>query len=153
MTQTAYDRLLDRLEAMGRHYDRRGRKPDWSLISCPGPIHERGDKRPSLVVKAQPGRARLTCKTGCDDMDVLAALGFDVPDLFDNGREVTYGYEDGWTVHRSWDNKAQEKKIWQDPPKNKGKARRPSSTKRAKSRPRSPRAGRSCWSRARTTPI
>jgi hypothetical protein len=62
----------------------------------------------------------LKCFVGCEDVDILATVGLEVRDLFDDRREVRYPYEDGWTVHRSWDAKAGKKKIWQEGPETNG---------------------------------
>lgn len=71
----------------------------WYEVSCPAPGHGkgRGDQNPSLHIK--PGvngkgenTAVLSCKAGCDNKDILEALGLEWQDLYfdDNGRAGRY---------------------------------------------------------------
>ncbi|MGV9823389.1 toprim domain-containing protein [Nocardia xishanensis] len=58
----------------------------WTRYCCP--VHE-GDgrpHRPSLSVKylADAGRTKVKCQAGCDDEQVLDAIGLTVRDLYDN---------------------------------------------------------------------
>jgi hypothetical protein len=42
---------------------------------CPGPLHERGDRNPSLSIKdGRDGRLLLHCFAGCSFDDVVEAL-------------------------------------------------------------------------------
>jgi hypothetical protein len=42
---------------------------------CPGPIHENGDKNPSLSVKdGKSGKPIFYCHAGCDFREVIGAL-------------------------------------------------------------------------------
>lgn len=45
------------------------------MCSCPGPLHRRGDRNPSLSVKdGRHGRALLHCFAGCAYGEIVAAL-------------------------------------------------------------------------------
>ena len=75
----AFDRLKDALESVEcRPRDH----VSYVLALCPA--HD--DREPSLAVYRKPGRARVVCHAGCDDVAVLAALGLGVADLFDEPR-------------------------------------------------------------------
>jgi hypothetical protein len=46
------------------------------LVCCPGSVHRRGDRNPSLSVSAMPdGSTRVHCFAGCESDEVLAAVG------------------------------------------------------------------------------
>lgn len=65
---------LDRVKATGP-----GR---WSA-SCPGPLHQRGDRNPSLsVAVGDDGRALVRCFSGCEVSAIVAAIGLELSDLF-----------------------------------------------------------------------
>src|SRR5215204_2428404 len=66
--ETAYDRLLDRLRDHGRVVTR---GPGQASAQCPA--HE--DQSPSLSITRGRGLALVNCWTGCDNRDVMAALG------------------------------------------------------------------------------
>lgn len=54
----------------------------WSA-SCPGPLHERGDRNPSLsVTVGDDGRALVRCFVGCDAASIVGAVGLELSDLF-----------------------------------------------------------------------
>lgn len=56
------------------------------LVSCPGPTHEHGDRKPSLSVDVvEGGQVALYCHAGCVTDDVLAAVGLTFGDLFPEG--------------------------------------------------------------------
>jgi hypothetical protein len=75
----AFERIRDALEVNGcRPHDRGG----YLLARCPS--HE--DREPSLAVYQNPGRIRVRCFAGCDDVVILAALGLGIADLFDEPR-------------------------------------------------------------------
>lgn len=53
------------------------------LASCPGPLHENGDKHPSLSIKqTADGTVLMHCYAGCQTSEVLSAIGLTVGDLF-----------------------------------------------------------------------
>jgi hypothetical protein len=52
------------------------------------PAHQ--DRTPSLTIYRKQGRIKLVCWPGCDDQDVLAALGLSVRDLYDEPKTPTY---------------------------------------------------------------
>lgn len=54
----------------------------WSAC-CPGPLHNRGDKNPSLsIAVGADDRVLLKCFAGCDVAAIVAALGLELADLF-----------------------------------------------------------------------
>lgn len=71
--------------------------PSTWTASCPGPLHKRGDRNPSLSIRAnESGIPLLCCHTGCDTGDLLAAIGLTFADLYPdhNGR-----HPDFWGSH------------------------------------------------------
>lgn len=55
---------------------------EW-IASCPGPLHDRGDRNPSLSIKEESdGRLLVCCFAGCSADDILAALGLELRDLY-----------------------------------------------------------------------
>lgn len=62
----------------------------WTQYCCP--VHENDGRkhRPSLGVKhfADLGKTKLNCYALCDDEQILAAIGLQVPDLFDKPRSA-----------------------------------------------------------------
>lgn len=55
----------------------------WSA-RCPGPLHQRGDRSPSLSIAiGDDGRTLLKCHTGCDAAAIVSAVGLTLSDLFD----------------------------------------------------------------------
>ena len=105
--QTAYDRILDRLKSLDRKIVERG--PNQAMASCPGPIHKRGDHNPSLSISRSRDRVLVNCLAGDDKTDVVAAIGLEMPDLFDNRKGVTYPYANGRIIRRYWDQKEDKK--------------------------------------------
>ena len=58
---------------------------------CPGPLHKRGDKNPSLSIKELPdGKILINCFTGCSTKDVLTAAGLTFKDLFPDNQKSTH---------------------------------------------------------------
>ena len=95
MPDTAYDTILAALTDRG--WDPRPNGPDKIRARCPG--HDGGDR--NLAVGKGRDGALLKCFShDCAPVDILAAIGLDEVDMFDNRRESTYGYSDGVTVHR-----------------------------------------------------
>jgi hypothetical protein len=80
MTDTAYERIVDKLQEM----DLRVRPGSRSATAlCPS--HD--DRQPSLAVYDKDGKAKIKCFAGCDDaLDILPALGMTVADLYDEKR-------------------------------------------------------------------
>lgn len=71
------DRLLERLERVKATGPGR-----WSA-RCPGPLHQRGDRNPSLSVAiGDDGRALVRCFSGCEVSAIVAAIGLELSDLF-----------------------------------------------------------------------
>ena len=106
---TSYERVVEALERHGSSV-----RPDRSgvVANCPAPGHE--DRHPSLGVTPIEGSVLLRCRSrGCDNCDVLAALGLNLRDLYDapRGNVLTdYVYRDRAgrptrTVHRGGDGK------------------------------------------------
>jgi 5S rRNA maturation endonuclease (ribonuclease M5) len=92
---SAFDRILDRLEAVRRNGNRT------AVARCPA--HE--DHNPSLSIRAIEGQVLVYCHFGCDTRDVLAAVEMTMSDLFDEPRGASYRYDDGRIVRRSTDKK------------------------------------------------
>ena len=87
---TAATRLLDRLEAV------KSTGPNKWVARCPS--HD--DNNPSLAITSIEGRALVHCFAGCETIEVVAALGMTMPDLFDSPRELEYRYDGGRKVKR-----------------------------------------------------
>ena len=106
---TGFDRLYAALDERGLI------APSWGAgvaAHCPGPLHLRGDSKPSLSIKeGDNGNALVYCFAGCTIGDIVDALGLSVSDLFTEdhqGRNIvaTYVYEDEegkplYRVHRT----------------------------------------------------
>lgn len=97
ISSTAFDRLVDALRNHGSTVKDTGHGR--AMAQCPA--HD--DNRPSLSIRDSNGQALAYCHAGCDLGDVLAAVGWQARDLFDNHNGVTYSYPDGRQVHRTWD--------------------------------------------------
>jgi hypothetical protein len=89
----AFDRLVDQLDGVVRN------NGTTAMARCPA--HE--DRSPSLSLRRIEGSVLLHCFAGCDNRDVVAAIGWTPADLFDDPRGATYRYDDGRVVHRSPD--------------------------------------------------
>jgi hypothetical protein len=71
---TAYE-LAERLHA-------RPSRGGW-IARCPGPMHVRGDRNPSLSIgEGEGGRTVVHCFTGCRTEDICAALNLKLSHLF-----------------------------------------------------------------------
>ena len=95
MTATPLDRVRDALHAAGKQTRVSGGQ---TMAQCPA--HE--DRNPSLSVReSSDGTVLLYCFAGCENVDVVAALGLRMNDLFateyryDDGRRVSRSYRDG----------------------------------------------------------
>jgi 5S rRNA maturation endonuclease (ribonuclease M5) len=91
---TAFDRVLDLLEGVKR----RGNK---ATARCPA----HGDRNASLSLKnSENGSVLMYCHAGCENVDVMAAIGMTLGDLYDNREGETYRYDDGRQVRRKYVN-------------------------------------------------
>lgn len=104
-TPTAFDRIRGALDKFGPVKRLTG-----GSHSAVCPSHE--DRSPSLSITPIDGQVLLHCHAGCDTVDVLAALGMILADLYDNPKprrvqgipaHITYPYDNGRTVIRSAD--------------------------------------------------
>jgi hypothetical protein len=83
--QTAYERLLDRLDGVRRNDSK-------ASARCPVPAHD--DKRASLSVAVAEQFAGVVakCQVGCTFEDIMTAVKLTVGDGFDNPRDAQRGY-------------------------------------------------------------
>ena len=82
--ESPVDLLLSRLERV------KATKPGHWSASCPGPLHNRGDRTPSLrIAIGDDGRALVICGAGCAVPDILAPIGLELSDLFPP-RQITH---------------------------------------------------------------
>lgn len=101
--ESGFDRTLAALENQGRQvkHDR----PNRAMAQCPA--HD--DRNPSLSITSTESQALVYCHAGCDTADVLAAVGLELRDLFNDpqtgpyglGESVGYFYPDGRSNWRS----------------------------------------------------
>jgi hypothetical protein len=71
------DLVLSRLDRVRRTGDAR-----W-LATCPGPLHGRGDRNPSLSIgETSDGTVLIRCFAGCGPTEILGAVGLELRDLF-----------------------------------------------------------------------
>ena len=60
--------------------------------SCPGPLHTRGDRNPSLSAKeCEDGSIVLYCFAGCSTYEVVSAIGLTMKDLYPQTRRPAVG--------------------------------------------------------------
>lgn len=79
---SAFERFLGAAKQHGRKIIRD--RPGRAFVSCPTDRHPHGNRRPALLVTANPGGAGLHCfARECDHDQILAALGLSRADLFD----------------------------------------------------------------------
>jgi hypothetical protein len=95
---TAYARLLAELSNRGLTVTE-SEPGKQAMAQCPA----HADDRASLSITNRDDRAFVKCHAGCKDTDALAAIGWTVPQLFDNGRGATYTYADGRVVYRTYE--------------------------------------------------
>src|SRR5262249_2057136 len=67
--------LLSRLERV-----RSSGRGSWKA-SCPGPLHKRGDRSPSLHITENSDAVLLHCFAGCKVPEIVAAVGLELSDL------------------------------------------------------------------------
>jgi 5S rRNA maturation endonuclease (ribonuclease M5) len=92
---TAYARLLDTLRDAGKTVKANGSHAD---AQCPA--HD--DQHPSLGISNVPGYGVLIrCRAGCENSDIVSALGLTMADLFDSRKGGRYKYSDGRIVKRT----------------------------------------------------
>ena len=91
--------LVDAIQNAGRVVKQAGQ--DRWVAQCVA--HD--DKTPSLSIKRGRGQALLYCHGGCTTDAVISALGWQIEDLFDSAKGVSYEYKHQGslvrTVHRS----------------------------------------------------
>jgi hypothetical protein len=74
---TPIDTLLSRLNGV------RQRAPGRWLARCPGPLHRRGDRNPSLsIAETSDQTVLIRCFAGCGPTEILGAVGLELRDLF-----------------------------------------------------------------------
>jgi DNA primase len=95
MSLDAFERITDALEAHGRIVRPNG--TGRAIAQCPA--HD--DHTPSLSIAGSEGQALIYCHTGCQTVDIIAALGLEMADLFDRPDGATYCYDNGRIVHRT----------------------------------------------------
>jgi archaellum biogenesis ATPase FlaH/5S rRNA maturation endonuclease (ribonuclease M5) len=88
-SSSAYHRLLDALRAAGRTVNHSS--DTTAVAQCPA--HD--DGRPSLSLRAIPGRVLLWCFAGCKAGEVIGALELTPAALFDDPHGCSYHYHDG----------------------------------------------------------
>lgn len=77
LSESPIDRLLSRLERVKATGPGR-----WSA-SCPGPLHNHGDRSPSLsIATGDDDRVLLKCFSGCDVSAIVGAVSLELSDLF-----------------------------------------------------------------------
>jgi KaiC/GvpD/RAD55 family RecA-like ATPase len=105
----AFERIVGYLKDLDRRVIMRG--PNQAMAQCPGPMHNNGDRNPSLSISRGRGLALMNCWAGCEPQDVMAAMSKPMSDLFDNRRDMTWRYSDGREERKYY--KGREKKFWQ----------------------------------------
>lgn len=91
-TTTAFDRVVNALEAIGHHVNGAGRQ---RTARCPA--HE--DRAPSLSITDGESRVLINCHAGCPVDDVLAALNLTRADMFDTPKQ---GTDNGFQIRESY---------------------------------------------------
>lgn len=95
MMETAYDLILGKLGDNG--WDPRPNGDNKIRARCPA--HD-GDGRNLALAKGRDGALLKCFSRDCSPGDIMAALGLDERDMFDDRKGTTYTYGDGVTVHR-----------------------------------------------------
>ena len=91
---TAFERLVDKLRGHGTVTETNGT----ARAKCPA---HNGNSSTSLAIRPIDGSVLIYCHAGCETVDVLAALGLQMRDLFDERNGAEYVYPDGRRVHRT----------------------------------------------------
>lgn len=74
---------LQKLQSRIRNFKRSGGDPNQYVASCPGPLHEHGDRHPSLMVyETSDGTLLINCKAGCSHVEILHSIGLEAKDLY-----------------------------------------------------------------------
>ncbi|RZO82751.1 MAG: DNA primase [Oceanococcus sp.] len=82
MTDSPVQRLLSRLSKV------RQTSGDAWIASCPGPLHEKGDRKPSLSIKeTSDQKVLIHCYAGCCASEILGGIGLTLRDLFPDALE------------------------------------------------------------------
>ncbi|MET0994743.1 MAG: DUF3987 domain-containing protein, partial [Mycobacterium sp.] len=92
----AFDRICAAFEQHGLAVVHRGD----GQASAQAPGHSPADR--SVSIKSVDGMVLMHCHAGEDKHDVLAAVGLQMRDLFDNRRDLRHEYSDGRIVVRSY---------------------------------------------------
>ena len=114
-TDKASLRIAEALRKLGLEPRLRGAQ--WSC-RCPG--HK--DRKPSLSFRQTDGQALLRCHAGCETVDVMAALGLGMADLYDDPHAgVRYDYTNAGgavtrSVHRTADKRFRQTGATKDQP-------------------------------------
>ncbi len=74
---SAADILLQRLARV------RSRGVGQWVASCPGPLHERGDRSAGLGIRQVDDLVLINCPAGCTAAEIVAAVGLSLADLFE----------------------------------------------------------------------
>jgi hypothetical protein len=74
-----FDKVVQAFEQAGR---KTKKTTDGYMLSCPGPLHDHGDKHPSLHLSQGHSAVVMKCMAGCNTEDVLALVGLSQSDLF-----------------------------------------------------------------------
>ena len=76
--------------------------PGRYVAACPGPLHENGDRRPSLSLRRLEDRWLIHCFAGCGAADIVAAIDLRLGDLFDRsaGHAAARGRPNHWHAAR-----------------------------------------------------
>jgi len=94
-TATAFDRFVGELERLGKTVRGGG---SVRQAQCPG--HD--DSRPSLTVTRGADRVLVHCHGPCSKEDIAGAVGWTVPDLFDEPLPQRETRQDRWTPYGPW---------------------------------------------------
>jgi hypothetical protein len=100
------DSAFERVTAALTNWGSVQRGPNWN---CPTSNHSRGDVKPSLTITRGGNKVLLHCQMGCSTQDIIAELGLEMTDLFDE--ELAEKQEVARYVYQSAEGKALFAKI------------------------------------------